>query len=46
MPDPVSLCIPIDNVRGLIQAMAIIITSDSTIFKSFDPLGRAEDSIT
>ena len=45
MSDHVSLCIQVDNVRGLIRALAIVITSDPAIFQPLDPFGRAEDSI-
>ena len=45
MPNRVSLCIQIDNVRGLIRALALVITSDSAIFQPFDPLGGTMDSI-
>ena len=33
-------------MRGLIRALAIVITSDPAIFQPFDPLGGVEDSIT
>ena len=45
MPNHVSLCIEVNNVRGLIRALAIMISSNSAIFQSLNPFGRAEDSI-
>ena len=46
MPIHVSLCIQVDNVRGLIRALALVITGDSAIFRPLDPLGGTVDSIT
>ena len=46
MPNRVSLCIQIDNIRGLIWALLLIEPGDSTVFELFDPLCRLEDSIT
>ena len=46
MPNRVSLCIQINDIGGLIQALAIMVAGHSTIFKPLDPFGRAEDSIT
>ena len=45
MPNRVSLYIQVDNVRGLIRALALVITSNSAIFQPFDPFGRMIDSI-
>jgi hypothetical protein len=45
MPNCVSLHIQIHNVRGLIRALALMITSDSAIFQPLDPLGRTVDSV-
>ena len=45
MPNRVSLCIQIDNVRGLIQALLLMEPGDSTVFKLFDPLCQLEDSV-
>ena len=45
MPNRVSLCIQIDNIRGLIRALLLVEPGDSTVFKLFDPLCRLEDSI-
>ena len=41
----VSLHIQIDNVRGLIRALALVITGNSAIFQPLDPFGRMVDSI-
>ena len=46
MPNCVSLCIQINSVRGLIRALALMVTSDSAIFQPLDPLGRVVDSVT
>jgi hypothetical protein len=46
MPHCVSLCIQVDNVRGLIRALSVMVTGNSAIFQPFDPFGRVEDSIT
>ena len=45
MPNCVSLCIQVDNVRGLIRALALMITSNSAVFQPLDPLSRVVDSI-
>ena len=45
MPNGVSLCIEVNNVGGLIWALAVVITGDSAIFQPFDPFGRTEDFI-
>jgi hypothetical protein len=45
MPNHVSLCIQVDNMRELIRALALMITGDSAIFQPLDPLGRTVDSI-
>jgi hypothetical protein len=45
MPNCVSLHIQIDNVRGLIRALAIVVTSDSAVIQPFDPLGRTVDLV-
>jgi hypothetical protein len=42
----VSLCIQIDNVRGLIGALHVVVAGDLAIFQSLNPLGGAKDSIT
>ena len=41
----VSLCMQIDNVRGLIVALHVVVAGDSTIFQPFDPFGGAKDSV-
>ena len=46
MPNHVSLRIQINNVRGLIRALALVVTSDSAIFQPLDPFGRTVDPIT
>ena len=46
MPNHVSLCIQVNNVRGLIGALLLMISGDSSVFQLFDPLGWVEDSIT
>ena len=46
MSNHVSLCIQVDNMRGLIRALAIVITGDPAVFQPFDPFGGAENSIT
>ena len=45
MPNRVSLCIQIDNVRGLIRALVCMKPGDASIFDLLDPLCRFEDSI-
>ena len=45
MPNRVSLCIQINNVRGLIRALLFVKPSDLTVFKLLDPLCQLEDSI-
>ena len=45
MPNHVSLRIQVDNVRGLIQALTLMITGDSAIFQPLDPLGGMVDPI-
>ena len=45
MSDHVSLCIQVDNVRGLGRALALVITGDPAIFQPLNPFGRAEDPI-
>ena len=45
MPHCVSLCIQIDNVRGLIRALSVMIAGNLTIFQPLDPLGGVKDSI-
>ena len=46
MPNCVSLHIQVDNVRGLIRALSVMVAGDSAVFQSFDPFGGAKDSIT
>ena len=46
MPNHVSLHIQVDNVRGLIRALTLVVTSDSAIFQPLDPLGGMVNSIT
>ena len=46
MPNHIRLCIQINNMRGLIRALALMITGDSAIFQPLDPLGQTVDSIT
>ena len=46
MPNCVSLHIQINNIWGLIGALALVIAGDSAVFQSFDPFGRVVDSIT
>ena len=45
MPHCVSLCIHVDNVRGLIRALLFMVPGNSSVFQLLDPLGRSEDSI-
>ena len=45
MPNHISLCIQINNIWGLIRALALMITGDPAIFQPLDPFGRAVDSI-
>ena len=44
VPNRVSLCIQINNIRGLIRALLLVEPSDSAVFKLFDPLCWFEDS--
>ena len=46
MPNRVSLCIQIDNIRGLIWALLLMEPGNSTVFELFDPLCQLEDSVT
>ena len=46
MPNCVSLRIQVDNVRGLIGALLLMVPGDSSIFQLLDPLGWAKDPIT
>ena len=46
MPNCVSLRIQVHNMRGLIRALALMVTGDPAVFQSLDPLGRMVDSIT
>ena len=46
MPNHVSLCIQVDNIRGLIRALSVMIASDSAVFQPLDPFGGAENSVT
>ena len=46
MPNRVSLCIQVDNVRGLIWALLLMEPGDLTVFELFDPLCWFEDPIT
>ena len=45
MPNRVSLCIQIDNIRGLIRALLLMEPGNLTVFDLFDPLCRLEDSV-
>ena len=45
MPNRVSLCIQIDNIRGLIRALLLMEPGNSTVFELFDPLCRFEDFV-
>ena len=45
MPNRVSLCIQIDNIRGLIWALLLMEPGNSTVFELFDPLCWLEDSV-
>ena len=45
VPNRVSLCIQIDNVRGLIRALVRMEPGDMSIFELFDPFCRFEDSL-
>ena len=45
MPNHVSLCKQIDNIRGLNRALALMITGDSAIFQPFDPFGGTVDPV-
>ena len=42
----VSLRIQIDNVRGLIGALCVMVASNLAIVQSLDPFGGAKDSVT
>ena len=46
MPNCVSLHIQIDNMRGLIRALSVVVAGDLTVLKPLDPFGGAENSIT
>ena len=45
MPNRVSLCIHVDNMRGLIRALALMVTGNSAIFQPLDPFGGMVDSV-
>ena len=45
MPNRVSLRIQVDNIRGLIRALLLMETGDSTVFKLLDPFCWFEDPI-
>jgi hypothetical protein len=45
MPNRVSLCIQIDNIRGLIRALVHMESGDASIFQLFDPFCWFEDSV-
>ena len=45
MPNCVSLCIQIDNIRGLIRALICMEPGDMSVFQLFDPFCWFEDSI-
>ena len=45
MPNCVSLCIQVDNIRGLIQALVHVESGDASIFQLFDPFCWLEDSV-
>ena len=46
MPNHVSLCIEVNNVWGLIRALAFMETGNSAIIQPLDPLHRMMDSVT
>ena len=46
MPNRVSLCIQVDNIRGLIRALLFMEPGDSTVFNLLDPFCWLEDSIS
>jgi hypothetical protein len=46
MPNRVSLCIQVDNVRGLIRALLLMEPGNLTIFQLFNPFCWFEDSVT
>ena len=45
VPHCVSLCIQINNMRGLIRALSVMVAGNLAIFQPFDPFGGVEDSI-
>ena len=45
MPNRVSLCIQVDNIRGLIRALLLMEPSDSTVFELLDPFCRLKDPV-
>ena len=46
MPHHVSLCIQIDNIGGLIQALLLVEPGNLAVFELLDPLCWFEDSLT
>jgi hypothetical protein len=44
MPNCISLCIQVDNIRGLIRALVCVESGDASIFQLFDPFCWLEDS--
>ena len=46
MPHHISLCIQIDNIRGLIRALVRVKPGDTSIFQLFDPFCQFEDPVT
>ena len=46
MPHCVSLHIQVNNMRGLIRALGVTVSGNSSVVQPFDPFGWAEDSIT
>jgi hypothetical protein len=45
MPNRVSLCIQVDNIRGLIRALVHVKSGDMSIFQLFDPFCWFEDPV-
>jgi hypothetical protein len=45
MPNCVSLCIQVDNMRGLIRALLLMESSDPSVFQLLDPFGQFEDPV-
>jgi hypothetical protein len=45
MPHRVSLCVQINNVRGLIRALSVVVAGNPTVLQPLDPFGGVENSI-